>query len=97
MINGRKDRRFERRTREGSVLEARRLKASFKGKILTLSSLSFLKFIIIYYTWIYYFEIYMVCGYLVNGLVYWVRMVEEKVSSMKRPKVVLKSLRPWNL
>jgi hypothetical protein len=67
--NGRKVERFERGRREGSVLGARGLRASFKGKILTLFSLSFLKFQMIYGTWIYYFEIYVVCvGIWLMGL-----------------------------
>jgi hypothetical protein len=49
--------RFERITREWSVLGARKLRESLKGKLLTFFFSSFLKFLLIYGTWIYYFEI----------------------------------------
>jgi hypothetical protein len=66
------------------------LRASF-------SFLSFLKFQMIYGTWSYFFEIYVVCWYLVHGFVCWVRMLEEKVSSIKTPKVLFEKLETLGL
>jgi hypothetical protein len=51
---------LKRKTREEGVFGARGLRGSFKGKILTLFSLSFLKFLLIISSWICYFEIWVI-------------------------------------
>jgi len=69
--------------REESVLGVWGLRATFKSKILTLSSLNFLKFLLIIGTYVYYFEIYeiWVCVWLM-GFVFWVTMEEEMFTSV---------------